>query len=108
MPRTNNLKLGDWNALCQRCGLKFKASALKKTWDNLHVCKGCWEPRHDMDFYRGKSDDPSVPWVSPDDTVAGGVDINGNTVPPTFVDIGESVPTGTFTSNNNDLDRTDE
>ena len=29
---------GDWNAICDRCGFKFKASELKKTWDNLYVC----------------------------------------------------------------------
>lgn len=69
MSKHNKLKLGDWNALCDRCGRKFKASQLKKTWDNLYVCKDDWEPRHEQDFLRGVKDDPSVPFTRPDDTV---------------------------------------
>jgi len=101
-------KKGDWNATCDRCGEKYKASQLKHEWTGLYVCKECWEPRHEQDFVRGVEDDPSVPWTRPEGTDTGGTDINGNTFPPTFVDIGESVPTGTFTANNSDLDRSDD
>jgi len=72
---------GDWNALCDRCGFKFKASELKETWDNLRVCKSCWEPRHPQDFLRGFPDDSSVPWSRPDsDADTNTTDINGNSI----------------------------
>ena len=61
----NYLKRGDWNAECDRCGFKFKASKLKKTWDELYVCKKCWEPRHPQDYLQGIPDNPSVPWIRP-------------------------------------------
>jgi hypothetical protein len=73
----NTLKLGDWNAICDRCGRKFKASELKKTWDNLYVCKDDWEKRHPLDLFRGKSDDTSVPWARPEGADAAGTDIEG-------------------------------
>lgn len=57
---------GDWNALCQRCGFKYKASALKEEWTGLRVCTHCWSPRHPQDFVRGREDDQSVPWASPE------------------------------------------
>ena len=80
----NNLKLGDWNAICDVCGFKFKASQLKKRWDNLMVCKEDFEHRHSMDFFKGKPDDPSVAWTRPEDT--SGECSSPNSVP------GEAVP----------------
>jgi len=77
----NTLVLGDWNARCDRCGFKFKASDLRKTWDNLYVCKDDWEERHPQDFLRGVPDNPSVPWTRPDtisDTNT--TDISGNSI----------------------------
>lgn len=81
MGHADYLKLGDWNAICDRCGFKFKASELKETWDNLQVCKECWEPRHPQDFLRGMPDDPSVPWSRPDsDADTSTTDVNGNSI----------------------------
>lgn len=74
----NTLVIGDWNAQCDRCGFKFKASDLKKTWDGLYVCKDDWEPRHPMDFLKGRKDDPSVPWSRPESSDSSGTDINGS------------------------------
>lgn len=51
-----------WNAICDRCGFKFKATDLKQTWDGLMVCQDDWEPRHPQDFVRGVTDDQHVPW----------------------------------------------
>ena len=65
MSDQNTLKLGDWNARCDVCGFKFKASKLKKRWDNLMVCEQDYEHRHPMDFFKGKPDDPSVSWTRP-------------------------------------------
>lgn len=71
-------KHGDWNAICDRCGEKLKASKLKLEWTGLRVCKKCWEPRHEQDFVRGKKEDNSVPWSRPEGANAGGTDIAGN------------------------------
>lgn len=79
----NYFKSGDWNALCQRCGLRHKASELKLEWTGLHVCDECWEERHPLDFLRARVDKIWVPWVSPNDnpstttTTSAGEYING-------------------------------
>ena len=100
MKDQNTLKLGDWNAICDRCGFKYKASDLKEEWTGNMVCKECWEPRHPQDFLRGIPDDQSVPWSRPEQADAGGTDINGNTFPPTYTVTPDPVPDGT---NNGDL-----
>lgn len=63
-------KPGDNNATCDRCGFPFKASQLRKTWDNLWVCPKDWEPRHPQDYVKGVLDDQSVEinrpgWLDP-------------------------------------------
>lgn len=70
--RADYLKLGTWNANCDRCTFKFKASDLRKTWDNLYVCPSCWESRHPADFFRAKEDNTSVPWTNPDAEIDAG------------------------------------
>ena len=70
---------GDWNALCDRCGFKHKASTLKEEWTGFMVCKTCYEPRHPQDFVRGVKDDPSVDWTRSDVCAAIYTDIDGNT-----------------------------
>lgn len=54
---------GDWNACCDRCGRKFKASQLRLTWDGYMVCERDWEPRHPQDFVRGVPEKIGVPWT---------------------------------------------
>lgn len=78
----DNLILGDWNAICDRCGFKYKASALKEEWTGWMVCDKCWEPRHPQDLIRGIPDDPSVPWSRPDTTGAESTstDVQGTSV----------------------------
>lgn len=66
MDRYDELKLGDWNAICDSCGRKFKASQLRKRWDGFMVCKDDWEPRHPQDFVRAVPDRQAVPWVRPE------------------------------------------
>lgn len=73
---------GDWLGICDRCGFKYKASQLARTWDNLYVCRECWEPRHVQDFLRGIPDDQSVPWTRPE----------GPDTSATFVNIGSINP----------------
>lgn len=57
---------GDFWRICDRCGQRFRQSKMKKTWDNLWVCKRDWEPRHPQDFVRGKTDRQSVPEPRPE------------------------------------------
>ena len=65
MGRADYLKLGDWNALCDICGQKYKASELRKNWKGLMVCSRDFEPRHPQDFVRGVEDNPTPPWTRP-------------------------------------------
>jgi hypothetical protein len=67
------LKVGDYNAECQRCHFKFKASELRREWTNLLVCDQCYDPRHPQEFLRAARDDMTVPFVSPE-------------LPPVFVE----------------------
>ena len=80
------LSLGDWNALCDVCGFKFKSCDLKKRWDGLYVCKEDWEPRHPSDFYKGPKEDTSILWSRPEqtdnETVGGNTAVDGSTFPP--------------------------
>lgn len=91
-------KSGSWNAICDRCGFRYKADKLKEEWTGLYVCKGCWEPRHPQDFLRGREEDTSVPFSRPDDdgTGAAGTDVDGNSTQPTYVNTLPDVPDGTF------------
>jgi hypothetical protein len=56
----------DWNAICDRCGFKFKASELKKTWDGLMVCSDDWEMRHPQELIRPIPDQQKLPWTRPE------------------------------------------
>jgi hypothetical protein len=57
---------GQWNAICDQCGAKFKASQLLLQWDNARVCWSCYDPRHPQDFVRPILDTSSPPWTRPD------------------------------------------
>ena len=57
---------GDWNAICDSCGKKLKASLLLKRWDGLMVCKSDWEPRQPQDFVRAKADLQAPKWTRPE------------------------------------------
>mgnify|MGYP003659076595 CR=1 FL=1 len=61
----NRLDLGNWNAICDSCGRKFKASQLLRRWDGLMVCKEDYEVRHPQNFLRVQKERISVPWVRP-------------------------------------------
>jgi len=61
---------GQWNACCDRCGIKYKSSQLRKEWTGLMVCTGpntadCWEARHPQDRVRGVRDLQAPPWSRP-------------------------------------------
>jgi hypothetical protein len=61
----NHLQLGNWNALCDSCGRKYKASSLRKRWDGLMVCEEDWEQRHPQDLLRVQREQISVPFSRP-------------------------------------------
>jgi len=63
----NWLKLGDWNAICDSCGRKYKASTMKKRWDGLFVCEDDYELRHPQLSLRVRGDKTTVPMPRPDD-----------------------------------------
>lgn len=56
----------DYNAICDVCGFQYKASEMRKRWDNLIVCDKDFEHRHPLDFYRVKNDTHKLPWVRPE------------------------------------------
>lgn len=58
-------KPGQWNALCDVCGWKFKSAELLERWDGLMVCKKDYETRHPQDFLRVDADDAGIPWSRP-------------------------------------------
>ena len=66
MGRADYYNDGNWNAICDECGKKFKFSHLKKRWDGLYVCEQDWEPRHPQDFLKGIRDNMSVPVSRPE------------------------------------------
>ncbi len=63
--RADYLALGDWNATCDMCGKKFKASMLKARWDGAMVCEYDWETRQPQDFVTGVPDTMQPPWTRP-------------------------------------------
>jgi hypothetical protein len=66
MGRADYYKDGDYNAICDECGKKYKFSQLKKRWDGLFVCPREWEPRHPQDYLKGIRDNMSVPISRPE------------------------------------------
>lgn len=66
MGRFDYYKSGDWNAECDVCGQKYKASKLKLRWDGLRVCPKDFEFRHPQDFVRGIRDSQNTPFSRPE------------------------------------------
>jgi len=70
MSKPNRYVKGEWNVICDYCGMEKKSSEVKLTWDNALVCSDtCWEPRHPQDFVKSKVDKQRVPphLARPDD-----------------------------------------
>lgn len=96
MGRADYMKLGDWNALCDRCQRKYKASQLRKEWTGFMVCKKCYEPRHPQEFLKGRKEDENVSWTRPDSNADTSV---------TTVD-GNLLITDNYYDTNGDVDKT--
>ncbi len=56
---------GQYNALCDRCGFKFKSSELKKDWQGLMVCSKDYEARHPQDFIKVRPEKAIPEWTRP-------------------------------------------
>jgi len=87
-------KSGLWNAICDRCGFKFKNTDLKQTWDGLMVCASCWEPRHPQELIRPIPDQNKLPWTRPEgslDLQVGNVTIADGSTTISSSDVGTLV-----------------
>jgi hypothetical protein len=62
----NWLKLGDYNAICDSCGRKFKASTMRKRWDGLFVCHEDFEYKHPQLSLKVQGDKQQVPIPRPE------------------------------------------
>lgn len=51
---------GDHWVICDVCGFKYRASATRKRWDGLRVCRADYEERHPQDRVRGRKDVQAV------------------------------------------------
>lgn len=60
---------GDWNAICDSCGFKYKASQLRERWDGMMVCPKDFEFRHPLDFIRAPAPQAPIPWSRPDSEI---------------------------------------
>ena len=72
MGRADYWKAHDANAICDRCGQKFKNSELKTEWAGARVCgptgNDCFETRHPQDFLKAMKDRQTVPNARPEQT----------------------------------------
>jgi hypothetical protein len=62
---------GTWNAICARCGFKYKAYQLRMEHTGLRVCSGadtngCWEPRSSQVYVKARVDKQTPPWTQPE------------------------------------------
>ena len=81
MGKTWTYRSGDWNCICDICGIKIKASKTKQRWDGFITCPSCWEPRHSQDFIKVRQDKITVPFQRPRPTdVFTSVSYQGNTL----------------------------
>jgi len=64
----NYYKPGSWNAVCSRCGFKFKSDELREDWQGLMVCSKDFETRHPADLLRVSREDTTTAWSRPEPT----------------------------------------
>ncbi len=62
----NYYKDADWNAICDVCGNKLKASELRQRWDGFMVCMEDWELRNPQDLMKPPPPDRPIPWSRPE------------------------------------------
>ena len=63
---------GQWNVICDRCGMQYKARQLRLEWNGLRACfgkgtLGCWDPKHPRQELRPvPADRQTPPWTRPE------------------------------------------
>lgn len=62
----SNFVAGQWNTICDRCGLEFKSDKLKSEWTGLKVCNECYEPRHPQTLIKVPEEHNTPPWTRPE------------------------------------------
>lgn len=70
MPQHEFFKGGEWNAVCDQCGLVYKSSQLRRGADGpgsvqsgMYVCEKCYDLPQPQAYVRGKVDKQQPPWV---------------------------------------------
>lgn len=58
-PRNPGYIPGNRWVICDRTGMAFRLSEMRREWTGAIVHKDEWEPRHPQDFIQGIVDDPS-------------------------------------------------
>jgi hypothetical protein len=58
-------KGGAWG-MCPRCGFDKRLRTFRQEWNGLRVCPECYDPKHPQLSVRGKADDQSLPFASPE------------------------------------------
>lgn len=56
---------GQWNAICDRCGFKFKSGELKKDWQGLMVCEKDYEALHPQSLIKLRPEKAIPDWTRP-------------------------------------------
>lgn len=81
---------GEWAAICDRCGFKFKSSELRRQWNGRMVCKDDFDLQHPQELLRTTPEKVDVPFTAPETT--------DTHITVTFADMGADnvKPTGTF------------
>lgn len=88
--KNNYFESGQANAICDRCGFRFKTGELTKTWDGFWVCHEDFEPRHIGDFIKAPAAEKPLPFTRPEpaDTFVGApyisetIGVQENSTPP--------------------------
>jgi len=54
---------GQWNAICDSCGKRYKIRDLRKRWDGLLVCEKDYELDHPQKYLRVRETGQAVPII---------------------------------------------
>ena len=63
--KADYLAIGDYNAICDVCGVKYKASQLQLRWDGMRVCKRDYEDKHPLLFIHPIQEEGTIAWTRP-------------------------------------------
>jgi hypothetical protein len=59
--KPNELRAGDYYAVCDECARRFWASTMKVRWDGAFVDDDCWEPQNEGDKSKVVREKRNVP-----------------------------------------------